>query len=149
MPLLENKKVSWLLGYLVCWLQGFMVSWFLGFLVFNFLVSWFLGFLVSWCLVSWFLGLWVSWFLFFLVSWFLGSWFRRFWVSWFQCFRDLPNSNCMLFNKYWSHIQDFRDLIKRIFIIVRRPSFPKLTNMQFDIWGFIKIICFQKALRFS
>ena len=47
-PLLENKKVSWLLGFLVfgVWFIGLSVP--VGFLVSWFLVSCF--FLVYWCL---------------------------------------------------------------------------------------------------
>ena len=63
-PLIENRKVSWFLGFLGYWFLSFLASWFLGFLV------------------SWFLGLWVTWFLSFLVSWFLASLFQRFLVSW-------------------------------------------------------------------
>ena len=41
-PLLENKTVSWFLGFKGSWFLGFKDSWFLGFLV-----SWFQTFLVS------------------------------------------------------------------------------------------------------
>ena len=50
MPLLENKRVSRFLGFLVSRFLGSLVSWFLGFLVsdfLSFLISWFLGHKVS------------------------------------------------------------------------------------------------------
>ena len=38
-----------------------------------------------------------------------------------------PNVHFRFSGRYWSHIQDFRDLFKRTFIIVWRPSFPTFT----------------------
>ena len=51
---------------------------------------------------------------------------QGFLVSKFQRFNDpiLPNVHCMLFYIYWTHIQHFRDLIRPIVGICRRPFFP-------------------------
>ena len=93
-----------------------MVSWFLGFLVSGFLsslVSWFLGF--DFCLVSKCLG-------------FLVSEFQR-----FQCFNDpiLPQLHFMLSGGYWSHIQDFQELIRRSVGIVWPHLFQKKELFEF------------------
>ena len=115
------EKVSWFLGCLVCWclVSGFLdlgVSRFLGFFV-----SWFLGFKVSWfsgLLVSKSFGFIVYWFqsvfvscLSFLVSKIIGSkvsmipYYQSYWIA-------LP---CFMFSgRYWSHIQDFQECIRRI-----------------------------------
>ena len=73
--------------------------------------------------VSWLFGVWLfgfkdSWFLGFLVS-----WFQSFLVSWFQRFnipsmllKDITTFPCHVFDRHWSHIQDFQDF-RRILII--------------------------------
>ena len=115
----------------VCWgVPGIPLlekaSWFRGFLVFGFLVSWFQSVLVSWSLfVSKILGFVVSKILGFLVS----------------DFKDLPNFHFMFPGRYWSHIQDFRDLIKRIVGFVRRPSLRKLST-----FGISKFLRFTKII---
>ena len=117
-----------------CWgfpymnkLIGFLISCFFGFLVYGFLVSTFLGFLVSnllGFLVSWFQSFLVSWILGFLVSKFLGLL-----VPTCQSSKDLPDAHSIFSRRYWSHIQDLQDFIRRIFGIVRRPSFPIFSNV--------------------
>ena len=108
----------------VCWGVGFFCfSWFLGFLV-----SWFLGFLVSWFLVSWFLL-------------FLVSWFRSFLVPWFQRFKGLPNCHFMFSGRYWSHIQDYQDFIRRVDGSSRHLSFHI-----FKMSDFHKKLIFLKTL---
>ena len=89
----------------------------------------FLGLLVSWFLDFWFLG-------------FRGSWLFGLLVSKFLSFKDSTNlessetilpallsSHFMFFDRYCSHIQDFQEFIRQIFIIVRRPSFPNFSKL--------------------
>ena len=74
-------------------------------------------------------------------------WFYSFRVSWFK---KSPNVNFIFSGSYWSHIQDFQDFIKRIVGFVRRPSFPKLTNLWVsENWRFAKITCFGNGRIFS
>ena len=74
-----------------------------------------------------FFGFLVSWFQTLLVSGFLGSNILR---NPLMLLKDIwstsPNVHFMVFERYWSHIQDFQDFFRRIFIICRRPSFPNL-----------------------
>ena len=66
-----------------------------------------------------------------LVSWFLVFRFLGFQnILYFQMilFYILPNCHFTLFDRYWSHIQYFRDVIRRIFIMFRHPSFRKVSN---------------------
>ena len=53
--------------------------------------------------------------------WFLGFWFIG--------FKDLPNFHSMFSGRYWSHIQDFPEFIKRIVGSLRCPSFPNVSNI--------------------
>ena len=39
-----------------------------------------------------------------------------------------------IFLRYWSHIQDFQDFIRRVVGICRRPSFPKCPKCHFAIF---------------
>ena len=56
----------------------------------------------------------------------------------------------MLSGRYWSHIQDSQDFIKRIFIICRCSSFPKsIKRRTFENERFIRIACFLKVFGFS
>ena len=93
------ENVYWFRGFFVC---GFLVSWILGLLVFRFLVSKIIGFLVPW--------------------------FQRFLAFLFQCFKDLHKIHFM-FDRYLSHIQDFRDFIKRVSQFVGARLFKQCQNM--------------------
>ena len=104
-PLLENRK-------------GFLVSWFLVSLFQGLLVSWFLSFLVYYFLAV-------------LVSWFLGFWFIGFVVSKFQRFVKL---SLHVFDKYWSHIQEFQEFIRRISITFRCRLFEHCHFEDFPRW---------------
>ena len=44
------------------------------------------------------------------------------------CLYHISKKPCMFFEKYWFHIHDFTDFMKRIYIIFRCPSCQKLTN---------------------
>ena len=111
-----------------CWFLGcwFLILWFHDFCFYGFMVSWLYGLLALWCY-----GFMVSWFYGFMVWWFCGCvvlWFYGFMVLWFRGFKNFPNYDFMFFDRYWSHIQDFRDSIRRIVGFCRRPSFRKLSN---------------------
>ena len=135
-PLLENQKFF-----------GFSASWFQSVLVSNLGGRGAVGIpLLE--KVAWFLGFSVSWFQNFLVSKCLGfevSWFPSLLVSKCQSFNDpmLPKFHFMLSGRYWSHLQDFQDFIRQIFIMLWCPSFPKSTN----ILGFQKIAIYRKNFK--
>ena len=87
-----------------------------------------------------------SWFLSFLVSWFDGfgvSRFLGFKISTFQRFNDsiLPSCHFMLFDRYWSHIQDFKILFNgpsgfygaRLFQNWQNCVIPTLRDLQNNI----------------
>ena len=101
---------------MVLWFQGFMISWFCGFRV-----LWFYGFVVLW-----FYGFMALWFYGFMVLWCCGLWFGGFVVL---CFYVFKKYQIMSSGRYWFHITNFRDLFRRIFIISRCPSFPKLSDL--------------------
>ena len=43
-------------------------------------------------------------------------------MFWFQSFEDLPNFQFMISGRYWSHVQDFQNCLRRISMICRcRP----------------------------
>ena len=139
-PLLET--VYWFQSFyfwivLVSWFQRFWVSRFQNMsasLFQSLLVSKLFGLLFQRFLVFSFLGCKTC----FKVSWFLG-----FKISKFQRFNDpiLPNSHFMSFDRHRSHIQDFQDCIRRIFVIFRRPSVPTFSKLPIsNILRFIKII---------
>ena len=52
----------------------------------------------------------------------------------------ISKNQFIFFDRSWSHIHDFGDVIKRIFIIFRCPSFPTLTKNEVQI---CKKICFK------
>ncbi len=87
------------LGFLVSKCLGFLFCWFLGFKFHGYLASKLLGFKVSW--------------------------FQSFLVSKFE---DLPNFHFMFSGRYWSHIQDFQEFVRRIVGICRSPSFPTFSK---------------------
>ena len=113
-----------------------------------FLASWFLG-----VEVSWFFGLLVSRFLGFLVSEVLG-----FLVSKIQktarCLKYIraiwPKFHFMFLDRYWSHIQDAQEFIKRRFSVFLYASFSTYRNMSiFKIVRFLQTIFPQNDLVFS
>ena len=72
-----------------------------------------------------------------MVSWFFVSKFLGFTVSWFVGFEvsKIYQISCL---QYWSHIQDFRNLIRRI---CRCPSFRKFPKLcMFNILNFTKVM---------
>ena len=92
-------------------------------------VSWFLVF-GAWFLVYWFLGFKWYWFQSFSVSKCLGFLVSKVIgpeVSRFQSFNEptLPQFHFILSGRYENHIQNSQELIRRIFMIVRCPSFPR------------------------
>ena len=80
--------------------------------------------LVWWLLGCWFLGFWTLGF--------LVSWIQRFLVSSFQSFKDLQTNHVV--DRYWSHIQDSQELIRRI----RGISAP-ICSKHVNNWGFLKL----------
>ena len=52
--------------------------------------------------------------------------YQRYWI--------FPKKPFMFSGRYWSHIQDLQDFIRRIFVILRCPSFPKVSNHMFWIF---------------
>ena len=71
------------------YVDGFMVLW-----LCSFMLLWFYGFMVLWVVVLWLHGVMVVW------------------------FQKIPNFHVMFSGGFWSHIQDYRDFIYRMFIIV-------------------------------
>ena len=76
-----------------------------------------------------------------------------------SCFRKeicpiLPNSHFLFSGRPWSHIQDFQELIGRIFIICRCPSFPKSSNkhevrLYENCFSFFSLVVLKSDLVFS
>ena len=77
-------------------------------------------------------------FLGFLVYGLLVSWFWIFLASKFQGFKDLSSFHFMLFERYWSHIQDFQEFIRRCVGMIWRPPF--LTSTQISISNILRFI---------
>ena len=69
---------------------------------------------VSWLLGFWFLGFKDSWFLGCRVSWFLGFKDSKILQRYLKIFGPYYQFSISYFDRYWSHIQDFQDFIKRI-----------------------------------
>ena len=123
---LMNTKILKFLGFLVSWFLGFVVLWFCGFVV-----SWFRGFLVSLFrrfLVSWFLGCFASSFQSLEVSQIqkvihitklqvhvllkdIGPILSNFHficlIGFHLTLKISKSSHFVLFERYWSHFQDF------------------------------------------
>ena len=94
-------------------------------------------------LVYLFLGSLISKCLGFLASQFLVSCFQGLLASKLQSFNDpiLPNFDFTLSGRYWSHIADIQDFIRRIVAICWCPSFLKFSNLWTSkILRFIQII---------
>ena len=106
----------------------------LGFLAVGFLVSWFQS-----CLVSRLFGY---------------SKIRRFKDSkiHFMYLKDigsiLSNYHFLFSGRYWSHIQDFQEFIRRISMAVRCPSFPKITKSRVSNNCYLQSNIFPNALFF-
>ena len=90
--------VLWFYGCIICGFTIFVVLWFYGVMLLCFS-----GFLVLWCYGFLFYGFMVLWFYSCMVLLFYGLLVSR--------FRKLPNFYFMLSGRYWSRIQDFRDLL--------------------------------------
>ena len=111
------------------WFYGFMVSCFCGFIVwrfYGFIILWFCSFMVLWLngfVVLWFSGYMVVWFYNFMVLWCYGLM-----VLWFLGFKNCQTTHFMFSGRSWYYIQDVQDLIRWIFIMFRRLSFPNLSN---------------------
>ena len=81
---------------MVLWLYGLMVLWFMA--------SWFYGFTVL--IVCWLDGFMFLWLYGFMVLWFYGVM-----ASWLQ---KLQSFHFMFVYSYWSHIQDFQDVVSNL-----------------------------------
>ena len=75
---------------------------------------------------------------------FMALWFYGLMALCFLGFKNLSNFHFMFSGRYWSHIEDFQDFVRRIFIMFRRPSFAKLSK-----GGFLKIARFINTLLFE
>ena len=64
-------------------------------------------------------------------------------------FKIFKNFQFMFSWRYWSRIQDFRKLIRRIFRICRAPSFPKKQDVRFSTFEISKNNFVQKRLGIS
>ena len=130
-------KMKMFLGLLVCWSLG----------------GCFCGCLVYWLLVSWFLdfrNLSVSKGLGFLVAKFTSCRAPLFEVSKFRNIFNvlleeiaptLPKFHFIVFERYWSRIRDFQNVITRIVGVIRRPPFPIFSKCSMSkISRFIKMM---------